>query len=157
MTFPHEPHDERTRVLLVDSDNSILASLYTLLENDGHEVLAARDGREGLTIVHRSIRPINLLVTDCRTPGITGLELARACARRNPDVGVLYMSASPPSEELQADLTAQRRAFLVKPVRRGELLRKTRELLAPGFMPVATAGSPALQMAIQHAFVRQEE
>jgi len=144
-----EPDYERTRILLVDSENSVRESLYTLLENDGHEVLAARDGRDGLTIFYRSLHPIDLLVADCNTPGMTGPELARACARRNRDVAVLYLSVSPPDEELQAELTMQRRAFLAKPFRRYDLLRKTRELLAPGFVPVPIPGPPKLQLAAQ--------
>jgi CheY-like chemotaxis protein len=148
-----EQYDQPTRILLVDGENSVRESLYTLLENDGHEVLAARDGRDALTIFHRSVRPIDLLVTDCNTAGMSGLELARACARRNPDVAVLYLSASQASEELLMDLTSgwnrnERRAFLAKPVRRADLLRKTRELLAPGFAPAAIPGILKLQLAV---------
>ena len=145
----HEPDEQRTRILLVDSENSARESLYKLLENDGHEVLAARDGRDGLTIFHRSLRPIDLVVTDCDNPGMTGLELAQACARRNRDVAVLYLSVLHPNDELQADLAMYRRAFLAKPFRRGDLLRKTRELLAPGFVPVAIPEPRKFQLGVQ--------
>ena len=107
--------------------------MYTLLESDGYEVLAAGHGPDGLTIFHRSARPIDLLVTDCNMAGMTGLDLARACSRRNRNVGVLYISGSHPDEELQADLKTRRRAFLPKPFRGDDLLRKARKLLAPGF------------------------
>jgi CheY-like chemotaxis protein len=130
MTDFCDHYDQRMRILLVGSDNALCESLYTLLETDGYEVLAARDGRDALTIFQRSMRPINMLVTDYNTPGITGLELARACQYHNPDVAVLYISASAPNEESQADLATHRHAFLAKPVRRSDLLRKTRELLA---------------------------
>jgi CheY-like chemotaxis protein len=142
-------HYRQMRTLLVDSGNSVRDSLYTLLENDGHEVLAASDGQGALAILKRSVRPIDLLVTDYNIPGMTGLDLARACARRNRDMAVLYLSVSQPDTELQEDLATRRRAFLAKPFRRSELIRKTRELLVPGFAPVAISGLPTLQLAIQ--------
>jgi len=133
MTNLYDESGSRKRVLLVDDQNSVRDAVYTLLENDGYEVLSARNGLDGLTIFHRSLRPIDLLVTDCDMPGMTGPELARACLRRNRDVGILYISGSRPNDELQADLETGRRAFLAKPFRGDDLLRKVKELLSPGF------------------------
>src|SRR5665213_136511 len=132
MTDLREEGVTRRRALLVDDKDSVRDAIYTLLENDGYEVLSARNGLDGLTIFHRSLRLIDLLVTDCDMPGMKGLELARACARRHGDVGVLYISGSCPNDELQADLEMGRRAFLAKPFRGDDLLLKARELLAPG-------------------------
>jgi CheY-like chemotaxis protein len=39
----------RSRILLVDDQNSVRDSLYTILESDGYEVLAASNGPDGLT------------------------------------------------------------------------------------------------------------
>lgn len=118
-----------TRILLVDDDNLIRESLYTHLERGGYEVLAARNGPEALTIFRRSVRPIELLVTDYNMPKMSGLELARECSRLSSELGVLYVSGSHPDEELLADLQAHKRGFLAKPFRGNELLRKARELL----------------------------
>ncbi len=137
------------RILLVGSENALCESLYSLLESDGHDVLIAEDGRHALAIFHLSIRPIDLMVTDYNTPDITGLELARACERHNPEVAVLYLSASEPNEELRTDLATLRRAFLAKPVGRSDVLRKTRELLSPGFTPLAVPALPKFQQAAQ--------
>jgi CheY-like chemotaxis protein len=141
--------DERRRILLVDDRNSVRDYVYTLLDSDGYEVLAAGNGPEGLTILHRSLRPVDLLVTDCEMPGMTGLELARACARRTRNLGVLYISGSGPDEELKAELATSRRAFLLKPFRGGELLHKVRELFVPGFDPDPRPAPPGLHLATQ--------
>jgi CheY-like chemotaxis protein len=119
----------RSRVLVVDDENSVRNWLYTLLESDGHEVLAASNGPDGLTIFRRSTRPIELLVTDYNMPEMSGLELARECLRLRCELSVLYVSGSRPDEQLQADLQAPKRGFLAKPFRRDDLLRKARELL----------------------------
>ena len=118
-----------TRILLVDDESSVRESLYTLLENDGYEVLASSNGQDALNMFRLSVRPIGLLVTDYNMPEMSGLELARECSRLSGELGVLYVSGSHPDEELQADLQARKRGFLAKPFRGNELLRKTRELL----------------------------
>jgi len=117
------------RILLVDDEKSVRETLYTILERDGYEVLAASNGREGLNIFRQSIRPIELLVTDYNMPDMSGLELARECSRLRDGLRVLYVSGSWPDEELNADLQARQRGFLAKPFRGNDLLRKARELL----------------------------
>jgi CheY-like chemotaxis protein len=75
--------DVRSRILLVDDADPVRNLLYTLLESDGYEVLAASNGRDGLTICRQSLYPIELLVTDYTIPDMSGLELARECTRLN--------------------------------------------------------------------------
>jgi DNA-binding NtrC family response regulator len=137
------------RILLVDDDNSLRDAVDVLLTSENFEVIPARNGRDGLTIFHRALRPIGLLVTDCEMPGMTGLELAQACARRNPRVAVLYISGALPNEELQEDLATRRRAFLAKPFGGEALLRKVRELLSPVFGPKAIPPSPRVHAGFQ--------
>jgi CheY-like chemotaxis protein len=123
------PSDMPSRILLVDDDNLLRDSLYTILESDGYEVLAASNGPDGLTIFRQSARPIGLLVTDYNMPQMSGLELARECLRLRRELSVLYVSGARPDEQLQADLQAAKRGFLAKPFRGQELLRKARELI----------------------------
>lgn len=127
------------RILLVDDEESIRDSLYTLLESNGYEVLAAGNGPDGLTIFRQSIRPIELLVTDYHMPRMSGLELARECSRLCGELRVLYVSGSRPDAELEADLQAPTRGFLAKPFRGNDLLRTARALL-----PVESAGHVSL-------------
>ena len=121
--------ETRTRVLLVDDENLVRGALYKVLERDGYEVLSASSGANALVIWHQSSHPIDLLVTDYNMPDMTGLELARECCRLNPELRVLYISGSNPSEELRRDLEGPARGFLTKPFRGDVLLRKVKELL----------------------------
>lgn len=131
------------RILLVDDDKAVRDAVYTLLVGDGYLATAAPDGRQGLTILHHALRPFNLLVTDCNMPPMSGVELARACLRRNPEIGILYMSGSLPDEELLAELEDGRKAFLLKPFQSDDLLCKVRQLLlAPRFEPRAALIAP---------------
>jgi CheY-like chemotaxis protein len=125
-----QPEPVRPRILLVDDENAVLAVLYTLLESEGYEVLAASNGPDAVAICRQSARPIELLVTDYNMPAMSGLELARECSRLRSGLPVLYVSGAHPDGLLEADLQAKKRGFIAKPFRGDELLRKARELLA---------------------------
>ena len=129
LTNSQGSNDLGRRVLLVDDETSVRDSLYAHLEREGYEVLAAGSGPDALTVFRQSARPIELLVTDYNMPQMSGLELARECSRLCNELSVLYVSGSPPNEELQEDLRAGNRGFLAKPFRANDLLRKARELL----------------------------
>ncbi|MGB7269641.1 MAG: sigma-54 dependent transcriptional regulator [Albidovulum sp.] len=62
----------KARILVVDDDREMRASLTHLLESAGYEVLIAQDGRRGLDLV-RSGKP-DAILSDVRMPGMDGLE-----------------------------------------------------------------------------------
>ena len=117
------------RVLLVDDEIQVRERLYTLLDHEGYEVLVSSNGPDALNMFRCSVRPIELLVTDCNMPEMSGVELARECSRLSGELKVLYVSGSRPDEELRADLRVGQRGFLAKPFRGADLVSKARELL----------------------------
>lgn len=69
-------------VLLVDDDGDVRETSAEMLEELGYVVLQAQSGAEALSILDRQ-QQLDVLVTDVRMPGMTGLELsAEATARR---------------------------------------------------------------------------
>jgi two-component system, OmpR family, response regulator len=117
------------RVLVVDDDDGLKLLISRMIESGGYQVVSADNGADALTICRNADPPIDLLVTDYKMPGMTGLDLARECSRANGELSVLYVSGSPASEELRADLAARRRGFLAKPFRKTELLGRVKSLL----------------------------
>ena len=63
------------KILLVDDEDLVVRSIDKLLKKQGHEVLVCRSGEEAL----EKIKTLNvdLLVTDVRMPGISGVELIK--------------------------------------------------------------------------------
>jgi CheY-like chemotaxis protein len=131
--------DYRPRVLLVDDEAGIRSLLYTQLEREGYDVLAASSGEEALAIFQQSLRPIQLLVTDCEMPGMTGVELAAQCRLLNRNMGVLFISGGRPETDLQADIHQNYRDFLPKPFYCTELIKKARALLVYSAAQAATS------------------
>lgn len=141
------------RVLVVDDQSPVRNALYRLLEGEGYDVLAASNGTDGLTICRRSLRPIDLLVTDCDMRKISGVQFARECSGICPELCVLYISGSSPDEQLMEELRTPNRRFLAKPFRADDLLRRVREMLlgvsgAPSFMPKRFITAPAPYMPV---------
>lgn len=117
-------------VLVVDDQEMLTILMCKTLESDGFRVLTANNGEDALTLCRRAETPVDLLVTDYRMPGMTGLELARECCSLNDELRVLYISGSSPGDDLRDDLEAGGRAFLAKPFRQADFLRYAKAALA---------------------------
>src|SRR5258708_17270670 len=91
-----------TAVVVEDQEVSRFLMCKTL-ESGGFRVLAADSGADALSLFRGTEAPVDLLVTDYRMPGMTGLELARECCRLQGELSVLYISGSSPGDHLRAD------------------------------------------------------
>jgi len=80
----------RPRVLLVDDEENILASLRRLLHQQPYEVLTARTAQDALRMLEE--RPVELIVTDYRMPGMSGTDLLRQVQQRWPDTVRIVLS-----------------------------------------------------------------
>jgi len=116
-------------VLVVDDQDMLRLLMSKTLENNGFRVLSASNGAEALTCYRGAEPPVDLLVTDYSMPGMTGVELARECCALGSELSVLYISGSSPGDDLRADLADGNRAFLAKPFRQSDLLRRAKTLL----------------------------
>ncbi|HZA14447.1 MAG TPA: response regulator [Myxococcaceae bacterium] len=96
-------------VLVADDEPAVLEVLTEVVEDLGHQVVRAHDGREALHIAKQQ-HP-QLVVTDHMMPRLSGVELCRAM-RSDDDlryVPVILLSAALPPEANEAS------AFLAKP------------------------------------------
>jgi len=76
------------RILVVDDEEDILASLGGLLEDEGYEVLSAPSGEDGL----RKAAGVDLVLLDLMLPGMDGLEVLRRIKERDAGLPVVMMS-----------------------------------------------------------------
>jgi two-component system response regulator (stage 0 sporulation protein F) len=92
-TTPPVTSDRRPRVLVADDDDDIRALIVWGLRADGYEVVEASSGMEaanrlaGSLLFHEGERAPDLIVTDVRMHGITGLTLLggiRDCGSKIP-------------------------------------------------------------------------
>ncbi len=77
-------------ILVIDDHPSIRALLRIVLENAGHQVLEAANGRLGLDIYRQ--HHVNLVITDIDMPEMNGLELMLELTRHFLNVKVIAIS-----------------------------------------------------------------
>jgi DNA-binding NtrC family response regulator len=121
------------RILVVDDDVDGLAVLKTRLVHAGYEVETAESAEKALARL-KAFAP-DMIVTDVRMSGMTGLDLLTRVKTSMPAVEVVVMTAH---DDMQTAVTAMKSGafdFLVKPVdpkalvRLAERFAKERELV----------------------------
>jgi CheY-like chemotaxis protein len=88
---PAMPATMPLRILVVDDEPEVRATLVDMLEAQGHTVVQAPGGREGLGLMETG-PPMDLVLTDLGMPGMTGWDVARQIRERWPTVPVGLMT-----------------------------------------------------------------
>ncbi len=102
-----------TTVLVVDDEAPVREILQEILKLDGHHSLACDSGEAALNALRQ--QPFDLVISDLRMPGISGLELLRQVHDSYPRIGVIMITAV---SELQVGLEAMRAGaidYITKP------------------------------------------
>lgn len=108
-------------VLIVDDNLDLAENLAEIFADQGCEVALAHSGEEALEIADG--RHFDLVLSDIRMPGISGIELVRRMASRDPRAQYLLMTAYT-SEALLREARSMGvvRAVLAKPLVVDQLL-----------------------------------
>lgn len=69
-------------LLLVDDEESILSALKRIFRRDGYQILTANSGARGLELLAQ--QPVDVIVSDQRMPGMTGIEFLREAKQLYP-------------------------------------------------------------------------
>jgi PAS domain S-box-containing protein len=112
----------RGLALLVDDEALVRMSTADMLGDLGYAVVEAASAEEALRRVSAGLKP-DLLVTDHRMPGMSGVDLARALRAQAPTLGVLIVSGYAETEGLAPDLSR-----LTKPFRMTDLAASLADL-----------------------------
>jgi CheY-like chemotaxis protein len=110
-----QPAPARGTVLLVDDEELVRISTADMLLELGFTVSEASSAEEALRIIEADA-PIDVLITDHLMPGMTGVDLAYALRKRQPDVPVLIVSGFAEMQGIAPDLPR-----LAKPFRQADL------------------------------------
>ena len=108
------------RILLVDDNEELLYSLSRIFRNAGFNVVSAPDAESALETLPSEAPDV--VLTDLRLPGQSGLDLLRAVRQVLPRVPVLLVTAYGDEDTRAAAETHGAFAMLTKPVLRQELL-----------------------------------
>ncbi len=108
------------KILFIDDDLTGREVALFNLRKAGYEVTAASDGEEGLGLF--SSTKYDLVVTDIKMPGISGIEVLRRVRGQAPDVPVLVLTAFGNVETAVEAMKEGAYDFIGKPFHRDQLL-----------------------------------
>jgi len=114
------------RVLTVEDDERIRASVKLALEDEGWIVDEAPTGEDAIAIFQST--PADVVLIDIMLPGIDGFELCRTI-RKLSDVPIVMVTARVDTHDVVAGLEAGADYYLTKPFAPKELSARIRALL----------------------------
>ena len=96
-----QPEEVMRRILVVDDERSMRDFLKILLVKEGYDVITAQDGDEALELL--SGQEYDVVISDIRMPGLSGLELLGEIKEQTPDLPVIMITAfASPNDAVEA-------------------------------------------------------
>ena len=108
------------KILLIEDDAGIAAALKKELQAEGYQVAVATRGDDGLALAQK--HPCDVVLTDLKMPGLSGLELVEQLHAAKPKLPIIMMTAFGTTETAIEATKLGAYDYLLKPFDMGELL-----------------------------------
>ncbi len=121
------------KILLIEDDELFRKMLRTTLEEMGHAVAEARDGKKGVALYEREATDV--VITDLIMPEKEGIETIVELRRKSPGVKIIAMSGGgrvTPNDYLEIARKMGAKRVLSKPFSNEALAAAINEVLAEG-------------------------
>ena len=131
---PNEPIPSRKRILIVDDDPLLIKSLRDALESDGHAVIAAHGGQEGINLFQSAQdrrEPFAVVITDLGMPYVDGRKVASAVKTTCPSTPVILLTGWGQRIVAEGDVPPHVNRVLSKPPKLRELRAALAEIETP--------------------------
>ncbi len=119
--------EHRTRILIVEDQESYRDALSTGLEREGYDVQLAADGMEGLRLFTEKAPDIVLL--DVMLPEISGIEVCKRMQALLPAIPIVMLTALNTEVDVVLGLEIGAADYLTKPYRLRELIARIEAVL----------------------------
>src|SRR5690606_26745615 len=110
----------RPRIMVVDDERGILDTVEILLRGEDFEPVALQSGKEAIARLEE-IDP-DIVLTDIRMPGVTGLDVLQAVRAHDPEVPVILMTAQASLQSAMQAVNQGAFYYLQKPFSNDELV-----------------------------------
>ena len=154
-------HERRTRVLVVEDEESFIDALTIGLDREGFDATIARDGQEALSTFEEG--RFDVILLDLMLPKLSGLDVCRSI-RASSDVPIIIVSAKGEEVDMVLMLEVGADDYVTKPYRLRELVARIRAVLRRREVPTAFEESDVLafgplrmELDARRCFVNDEE
>src|SRR6267378_4665183 len=123
------------RILVVEDERSMAGLLRQGLEEEGHAVTLAGDGRNALEMAEAA--DFDLILLDVMLPGLNGFDVARRLRARHDPTPILLLTARDATADIVQGLNLGADDYLTKPFSFEILLARVRAVGRRGPIPQA--------------------
>jgi DNA-binding response OmpR family regulator len=124
------------QILVVEDERRMAELLERTLQEEGHQVVLARDGREGFDVARCS--GFDVIVLDVMLPGMDGRSVARKLRESGNQTPVLMLTARDAPADIVKGLDSGADDYLTKPFSLDILLARLRAVSRRGAIPRPT-------------------
>ena len=110
----------RSKILVVDDDESLRRVMQLQLEEAGYEVITAAGAKEALALTEEQMPA--LVITDLKMPGVSGMELLRSLRSEHPETTVVMITAFGTVQTAVEAMKSGAYDYITKPVDFDELI-----------------------------------
>jgi len=108
------------KVLVVDDQPMVRETIEDILNREGYDITSVSNGEDALALMRK--KKFDVLLSDIRMPGMSGLDLIEKARREIPDIISILLTAYPSVDSIdQAIIRLGVFDYLLKPVRREKL------------------------------------
>ena len=118
---------EKAKLLIVDDERRMCIVLKTAFENSNYLVTTANSGESALAAM--SVETFDVIISDVKMPGISGLELLQKTMEKCPETRVLLMTAYADTQTAVDAMKNGAYDYIIKPFNIDELRHKVANIL----------------------------
>jgi CheY-like chemotaxis protein len=126
------------RILIIEDDEEMRSLLKDLLEDEGYQTESADNGSEAFGKLAREY--FDLIITDIRMPGLTGLDILPGIRRLQPGIPIIVITAFGSEEVHRKALERGATAYMEKPVHIHQLGELIHQMISLPFSSDLTMG-----------------
>jgi CheY-like chemotaxis protein/class 3 adenylate cyclase len=143
-------------IVVMEDDAGTRMLIASVLKKDGHDVLTAEDGEQGLALV-RPNKP-DLIISDVQMPGLNGFDML-AAVRKDPataPIPVILLTSLQERAHMRIGMTTGADDYITKPFRAAELRQAVSAQLNKRAVQ-STLQAMAVDAAVDAALVEQRD
>ena len=107
-------HNHMARILIIEDDEEMRSLLEDFLKDEGYEADSADNGSEAFGRLAQE--PFDLVITDIRMPGLTGLDILSSVKKFQPKLPVIVITSFGGEEVYRRSMARGADGYLEKPI-----------------------------------------
>jgi len=120
--------DGNRRILIIEDDDEMRSLLKDFFEEEGYESASVSNGSEA---IHKLVREsFDLIITDVRMPGLTGLDILPGIKKLQPQAPIIVITAFGSEEVSRRALERGATVYLEKPIHFHQLRTLVHEMIS---------------------------